>query len=333
MDASISNYATAHTLDSLNQQFGVEVHEPTLSNLQHDTKVLSGRFSVNDYGSGISIHATDMEEEQDLDMAFNITPRLTLCVLLEGELEFTLAGQHQHVHTRHGQGSQVFVIATDQEQQLTRHIRKGHQVRKVNVTVMKTWLEREATHSAVIRDILHHHFHNTTQCVHWQATPLIVGFANRILNPSPATATLRDLQVQYHAIELLNAVLQQLTLHSPQSYEQALGRAQAYIESQLHTALNLNQVAKHAGLSVSTLQRQFKSHYQQTVVQYIRRRKLEVARDSLARKDKSIGEVAFLAGYHHVSNFATAYKKAFGETPGEQREKRVACTFAHTTQR
>lgn len=98
----------------------------------------------------------------------------------------------------------------------------------------------------------------------------------------------------------------------------ALERAQHYIDTHLDHLLSLADIATHAGLSVSTLQRQFKAHHHQTVAHYIRARKLDRARKALFHKEMSIGEAAFQAGYNHTSNFVTAYKRAFGVTPGNE---------------
>ncbi|MED5433037.1 MAG: helix-turn-helix transcriptional regulator, partial [Pseudomonadota bacterium] len=60
-----------------------------------------------------------------------------------------------------------------------------------------------------------------------------------------------------------------------------------------------------------------RQHFQMTPAAYIRQRRLERAQDLLRRQQLSIGEAAYLAGYRHPSNFITAYKRAFGTTPGE----------------
>ena len=71
----------------------------------------------------------------------------------------------------------------------------------------------------------------------------------------------------------------------------ALQRAQHYIDTHLDHLLSLADIATHAGLSVSTLQRQFKAHHHQTVAHYIRARKLDRARTALLPKEMSSGEI------------------------------------------
>jgi AraC-like DNA-binding protein len=48
---------------------------------------------------------------------------------------------------------------------------------------------------------------------------------------------------------------------------------------------------------------------------YATRRSLESARAELLGGKHSIGEIAWLAGYQHTSNFCSAFKRSFGVTP------------------
>lgn len=93
--------------------------------------------------------------------------------------------------------------------------------------------------------------------------------------------------------------------------------ALAFIEQQLHQTLSLNQIARATGLSESVLQRRFKQSTGITVFEYLRERRLDVARRALMKRSMSISEAAWMAGFNHVSNFTTAFKRRYGVTPGE----------------
>ena len=84
-------------------------------------------------------------------------------------------------------------------------------------------------------------------------------------------------------------------------------------------SLSLSEMAIKLGLSVSTLQRKIKDRYAMTAVEYVRQKKLEKAKSSLVLDNLSIGEIAYIAGYAHVSNFVTAFKKKFELTPAQFR--------------
>ena len=88
-----------------------------------------------------------------------------------------------------------------------------------------------------------------------------------------------------------------------------------YIAKELGNPITLPIIAKHFGVSVSSLQRYFKKTYKQTINEYIRQQRLAKAKVAITVKDFSISEAGYQAGYNHVSNFTSAFKKQFGITP------------------
>ena len=89
----------------------------------------------------------------------------------------------------------------------------------------------------------------------------------------------------------------------------------SYIESHLNQSLTLEQIAKKFSMSISNLQRKFKLTLKLTVNNYIRYRRLEIAKYHLEQGIKGVTEVAYEAGYNHPANFTNAFKKKFGHPP------------------
>ncbi len=87
-------------------------------------------------------------------------------------------------------------------------------------------------------------------------------------------------------------------------------------------ALSLAQIAARACISVNTLQRHFRAMWGTTVAQYLRERKLARARLALEVDGVSVTQAAWLAGYNSAANFATAFRRRFGMTPGQVRARR-----------
>jgi AraC-like DNA-binding protein len=54
-----------------------------------------------------------------------------------------------------------------------------------------------------------------------------------------------------------------------------------------------------------------------TVNEYVRLRRLDMAKTALMVEGLSIGEEAYIAGYNHSSNFIAAFKRQFAMTPSE----------------
>jgi AraC-like DNA-binding protein len=69
-------------------------------------------------------------------------------------------------------------------------------------------------------------------------------------------------------------------------------------------------------MSPSTLRAKFRAAYQCSVFSWLRERRLEVAREQLAR-GCSVQQAAHCVGYRHATNFATAFRERYGVAPSE----------------
>jgi AraC-like DNA-binding protein len=87
-------------------------------------------------------------------------------------------------------------------------------------------------------------------------------------------------------------------------------------------ALSLAEIAARACVSVNTLQRHFRAMWGTTVAQYLRDGRLARARLALERDGVSVMQAAELAGYNSAANFATAFRRRFGVSPGQVRARR-----------
>jgi len=274
-----------------------------------------GHFTLNNHRTGIFIHTTDTVETENADVTLPRHHCLTLGVLLQGEMEFTLEGTRHHLRVPDQNSCVLFSLVTADNEQLIRHVRQHRRVCKVLLSVDSHWIHQQSRYDPELGRRLQAHMDKGHHCEHVAGTLSPLELAEKLLHPAPASPALQQLQAEYHTMELLRALLAELeTSHS----QLAIERARHFIERHLDQAPSLTHIAQQSGLSVSSLQRSFKTHYGRTVMHYIRERRLQQARTSLQTNRISIGEVAYQAGYKHTSNFVTAYKKAFGVTPGTE---------------
>ena len=303
-------------LASLSRQAGVEQRHVG-DTAQGDGQVLEGDFVLKRHHSGILVHASDAVERQDTQVSFELPAGLSATLLLEGELAFRVDQTHYHLEASSLSG---FALVCDQPRELQRELRQGRRLRKVNVSVPKAWLYQycgDDEHACRCIDQLFA-THQASCFSEWAVSSDLTALAEQIFRPSPYTSFMQNLHVESRALEILDAALAQLLKDTQApSGPRKVERARDFIEAELQTLDSLEQVASHVGMSESSLQRQFRQHYQLTPAAYIRQRRLERARDLLRQQQLSIGEAAYLAGYRHPSNFITAYKRAFGTTPGE----------------
>ena len=69
-------------------------------------------------------------------------------------------------------------------------------------------------------------------------------------------------------------------------------------------------------MSPSSLRQKFQHAYGVSVMAYLRRRRMELARQYLEQGWR-VQDAAHYVGYRHASNFATAYRHHFGVSPRE----------------
>lgn len=103
----------------------------------------------------------------------------------------------------------------------------------------------------------------------------------------------------------------------------ALRRAEDFIRAHATAPIDLTEMAWHAGLSLRSLQLLFRANHDCTIVQFIRRHRLALARDALEFGDPeaSVAKVARQSGFTHLGHFTAAYKEAFGEQPRQTRQR------------
>ncbi|MFL9824122.1 AraC family transcriptional regulator [Rhodoplanes sp. SY1] len=102
-----------------------------------------------------------------------------------------------------------------------------------------------------------------------------------------------------------------------------LRRAEEYIRAHAEGHVDLVAMARHAGLSLRSLQILFRANHDCTIVQFIRRHRLTLARERLQRvgSQATVAEIARRSGFTHLGHFTAAYKEVFGEQPRQTRQR------------
>ncbi|MDE9452097.1 AraC family transcriptional regulator [Aliiroseovarius sp. Z3] len=101
-----------------------------------------------------------------------------------------------------------------------------------------------------------------------------------------------------------------------------IGKAVWYIETHFEGELSLDEVANAAGLSKFHLVRAFGTRSGQSVMRYVRARRLTEAAKKLINGNDGILDVAIEAGYGSHEAFTRAFRDQFGVTPDAIRKAR-----------
>lgn len=85
--------------------------------------------------------------------------------------------------------------------------------------------------------------------------------------------------------------------------------------------LSIMSVAEQFGLSTSYVSRVFKEKYNITILEYINKNRISLAKQLLTETDKTIETIVTEVGYFDTSSFIRKFKKVVGTTPGEYRKQ------------
>jgi AraC family transcriptional regulator len=94
-----------------------------------------------------------------------------------------------------------------------------------------------------------------------------------------------------------------------------LRRATEFIESHLEHDLTLTEIAAAVELSQYHFARAFKHTTQQTPIQFLMERRVELAKRLLKQSELPLVEISQRAGFKNQSHFSTFFRKATGLTP------------------
>ena len=94
-----------------------------------------------------------------------------------------------------------------------------------------------------------------------------------------------------------------------------IGNVMSYINDNLHENLSLESLAGRFYTSKYHLLRLFKKHTGYTIYQYIRKKRLIMAR-MLLKDGLRVTEVYQRCGFGDYSNFIRSFRKEFGHPPG-----------------
>lgn len=284
--------------------------------------VVTGDVYFKSLPCGIDLHCSDTIENVNGSSTSLIDACMSITILFEGQVSFVLSNKRYHFKVE--DRPLVFINLVSDEQLFTRHFFLQRKVKKLNVSVTKEWLLARCRGS--YREQVIRYLFGTKQVVYeLECKDEIVNLASVLLDKSFNMSTSYMWQVEQKAFQLFSKTFELflrvkktsclaikgekvLSENSKRNYE-------TEIEKILFESSSLDEISHKLGASISTLQRHFKTHHQLTLKAYIRNQKLEYVRRALIFEQISIGEASYIAGYNHVSNFTSAFKKYFSITP------------------
>ena len=91
-----------------------------------------------------------------------------------------------------------------------------------------------------------------------------------------------------------------------------------FIEQHFLEELTLTSLCRQAALNEFKLKKGFKLQFGTSVMQYVRKLRMDYAQSLLRDFEMKVEEVASVLGYHYPNHFSAAYKKYFGILPSQR---------------
>ena len=103
--------------------------------------------------------------------------------------------------------------------------------------------------------------------------------------------------------------------------DEAIKKAQEFIDTNIKERISVEELAGLVAVGRRSFERRFKLATNNSVLEYINRVKVELAKRNLEVSRKNINEVMYEVGYSDAKAFRTVFKKVTGLTPIEYRTK------------
>ncbi len=119
----------------------------------------------------------------------------------------------------------------------------------------------------------------------------------------------------------LSGLTNQIVLEEQNAEPLLVHKAREYIDQHKMEPLSLAAVAKAAGASVFHFCKVFRKSTGLKFTDYVARVRLEDARTQLLNPNRRISEVAYDVGFQSLTQFNRMFKRVFGQSPTEFRER------------
>lgn len=293
--------------------------------LTPEDTLIEGRFLHQELRSGLFLHASDAIEERPFVATSELREELSCIFFLDGAVDVTIGDRHFDFRAQSQGGICGAAIMSANPERFRRASIGRQRVRHLVISATPEWLDLDGTEEAGIAGPSSL-FKNHLAEHRWTVTPKVTELVREVFAAPAFTPHLRSLYLEARAVaivaETINAVLSgdRPSLQDERRTHKDLARLQRakdFIETHLLESLQVETIARQAGMSASALQRLFRTLDGHGVFEHVRRLRLERAYSALVSQDATVQQASLIAGYSTPANFATAFKRQFGVSPRE----------------
>ncbi|WP_105900980.1 helix-turn-helix transcriptional regulator [Vibrio gangliei] len=277
--------------------------------------IFSGRVENLHIQDGARFHNKDIVHKCDSCSQRIIDPQLLIILPLENKALMTYGNKHSLHGCRISKSDPIVATAVYyRKADLVKGASKARtRSRSIVLSFSLTWLE-EHLHGDE-KERFTHVFTEHLSRFDWTLSPELSQIAEAI-NLTSSHCFSEKLLREALALAVWENMLSQFYFSTTtmQTSKQT-NRLKQYLTQDKVQHMTLEEISKDLGMSISTLQRKVQQEFGISLKRYLRERALFRAKEALEDGKISLVKAAEQAGYQHISNFITAYRKLFGHPP------------------
>lgn len=299
------------------ERYGIDYRFPSLATglfSQAQRIVIQGDVEEMTLSSGINLTRSDIRVLQPYETTSLHSCPLYMLVVLEGSVMLRLNGEEFVVRS-----GMAFTSRLSEHQVMNAsHLADCHlRTLSLGVDPASCW------QSPLLTALLQQWEAHGAPTFLWQVPGFLLSGLQQTQQASlPALS--RQLMLEGVMLQLLGNALsqriqgQERRRTAPCGAQQRLENVRRLLEQHPEKEYTLAALAQLAAMSASSLRVKFRQAYGQSVFDYLRDCRLELARRYLA-EGYSVQQAAWMSGYQHATNFSTAFRRRYGMAPSEIR--------------
>ncbi|QZN95054.1 helix-turn-helix transcriptional regulator [Symbiopectobacterium purcellii] len=289
-----------------------------------ETPVLYGSFSVMPLNRHLILHTADVINLHNMKTQGQLEDAIKLAIVVNGQAQVSY--DHQQLHLNKAQPASLVSLMSPVL--FTRTGKRDEYERTLSLTFSREWLYGNLLDSVDEWRPLYDFTQTHLAVHHWMPSRQAMAIAMQILNSDPCSTPLQRLQLESQCLSLiveafssLLSTAQEKNARVPLRIYHRVQEVRDILESGAADQLSMEEIAKQVNMSESTLQRHFRQAFSMSVFEYLRRNRLQRAMVAMQKEGLGIAQAAHIAGYNSPANFSTAFRRAFGITPGQLKDR------------
>jgi AraC-like DNA-binding protein len=271
---------------------------------------------------------------EDLEMELELDARVCINIFPEGYVEASLDGTPLPMPKRTSKGrwqSSAVIVSNEKGARLRRRARKGQYLDKMVIGMSREWLRRWESNSDISPGFSAL-INGDPGLWQWNPGPKVEFLARQMFDVAVRKPPFSGLLLESNTLAIIAEALTATFSNRSEAVAQSsdltvLEQQRLYALIQFidrhsaHDHLSAGEMSGALGMSQATLQRLVRKGHHCSLNEFIRYRWLDEAHEALLFSNHSISDIAFDAGYVHLSNFTNAFRKRFGYPPSALRKQ------------